>query len=64
MEQLDKKTQKAFFAKAAQFRKFSGTANQTVDIDTSDLENLSNEEVNAIEGNVSHKIQLKKDDEA
>ncbi|EPQ9997519.1 hypothetical protein ACUYPW_003247 [Vibrio vulnificus] len=64
MEQLDKKTQKAFLAKTAQFRKFSGTANQTVDIDTSDIENLSNEEVNAIAGNVSHKIQLKQENES
>lgn len=57
MEQLDKKTQKAFFAKAAQFRKFSGTANQTVDIDTSGIEKLSTEEVNAIAGNASLKRQ-------
>lgn len=37
---------------------------QTVNIDTSDLENLSTEEANAIAGNVSHKIQLKQDNEA
>lgn len=64
MEQFDEKTQKAIFAKGAQFRKFSGAANQTVDIDTSDLENLADEEVSAITGSVSLKIQLKKHDEA
>ncbi|EMK6988223.1 hypothetical protein ACOJUY_004298 [Vibrio alginolyticus] len=32
---------------------------QTVSIDTSDIENLSNKEVEVIAGNVSHKIQLK-----
>lgn len=64
MEQLDKKTEKAFLAKTAQFRKFSGTVNQTVDIDTSDIENLSNEEVEVIAGNVSHKIQLKQEKES
>ncbi|EJG1091208.1 hypothetical protein C4G96_RS21325 [Vibrio parahaemolyticus] len=37
---------------------------QTVTIDTSDIENLSNEEVNAITGNVSHKIQLKQENES
>ncbi|HGS5026458.1 TPA: hypothetical protein ACMDS1_003571 [Vibrio parahaemolyticus] len=37
---------------------------QAVDIDTSDIEKLSNEDVSAIAHNVSHKIQLKQDDEA
>lgn len=37
---------------------------QTVNIDTSDIENLSNEEVNAITGNVSHKIQFKQENES
>lgn len=37
---------------------------QTVSIDTSDIENLSNENVNAIIGNASHKIHLKQNDEA
>ncbi|EKO3611898.1 hypothetical protein M3914_003185 [Vibrio metschnikovii] len=37
---------------------------QTVKIDTSDIENLSNEEVNAIADNVSHKIQLKQENES
>ena len=37
---------------------------QTVSIDTSDIENLSNEDVNAIVGNISHKIQLKQDEQA
>lgn len=37
---------------------------QTVSIDTSDIENLSNENVNAVIGNASHKIHLKQDDEA
>lgn len=36
---------------------------QTVNIDTSDIENLSNE-VNAITGNVSHKIQFKQENES
>lgn len=37
---------------------------QVVNIDTSDIEKLSNEDVSAIAHNVSHKIQLKQDDEA
>ncbi|HHX8516811.1 TPA: hypothetical protein ACVO3C_003623 [Vibrio diabolicus] len=37
---------------------------QAVSIDTSDIEKLSNEDVSAIVHNVSHKIQLKQDDEA
>ncbi|HGS5040130.1 TPA: hypothetical protein ACMDS2_004248 [Vibrio parahaemolyticus] len=37
---------------------------QTVSIDTSDIENLSNKEVEVIAGNVSHKIQLKQSNEA
>lgn len=37
---------------------------QRVSIDTSDIENLSNKEINVIAGNVSHKIQLKQSDEA
>ncbi|GAB6264275.1 hypothetical protein [Photobacterium sp. R1] len=37
---------------------------QTVNVDTSDIGNLSGEQVKAIAGNVSHKIQLKQDDEA
>ncbi|EJG1091220.1 hypothetical protein C4G96_RS21385 [Vibrio parahaemolyticus] len=37
---------------------------QTVNIDTSDLENLSTEEANAIAGNVSLKVEFKQDNEA
>lgn len=37
---------------------------QTVNIDTSDIKSLSNEEVNAIAGNVSHKIQFKQENES
>ncbi|EJL6420002.1 TPA: hypothetical protein SLZ57_003513 [Vibrio cholerae] len=37
---------------------------QTVNIDTSDLENLSTEEANAIAGNASLKVQFKQDNEA
>ncbi|MDC5870525.1 hypothetical protein OPW39_17105 [Vibrio europaeus] len=42
----------------------TNSVKQTVNIDTSDIEKLSNEDVSAIAHNVSHKIQLKQDDEA
>ena len=53
-----------FDAEAANANQEVNDVKQSVSIDTSDMEQLSNEDVSAIAHNVSHKIHLKQDDEA